>query len=57
MNDRRYCPGATPIWKNAAELPVTPRMQALQGLAGQFEERLVEPNSGLGQAITYSQNH
>ena len=35
-----------------------PRMQALHDwMARQFEERLVEPNSGLGQAITYLQNH
>jgi len=35
-----------------------PRMQALQDwMTKQFAERLVEPNSGLGQAITYLQNH
>jgi hypothetical protein len=35
-----------------------PRMQALHDwMARQFAERLVEPNSGLGQAITYLQNH
>jgi transposase len=35
-----------------------PRMQALHDwMARQFEEHLVEPNSGLGQAITYLQNH
>jgi hypothetical protein len=35
-----------------------PRMQALQdGMTKQFAERRVEPNSGLGQAITYLQNH
>ena len=35
-----------------------PRMQALQDwMARQFAERRVEPNSGLGQAITYLQNH
>jgi transposase len=35
-----------------------PRMQALHAwMAKQIEERLVEPNSGLGQAIAYMQNH
>ncbi len=35
-----------------------PRMQALQDwMARQFADHLVEPNSGLGQAITYLQNH
>jgi hypothetical protein len=35
-----------------------PRMQALQDwMTKQFAERRVEPNSGLGQAITYLQNH
>jgi hypothetical protein len=35
-----------------------PRMQALQDwMAKQFEAHAVEPNSGLGQAITYMQNH
>jgi len=35
-----------------------PRMQSLHDwMARQFAERLVEPNSGLGQAITYLQNH
>ena len=34
------------------------RMQALHDwMARQFAERLAEPNSGLGQAITYLQNH
>ena len=33
-------------------------MQALHDwMARQFAERTVEPNSGLGQAITYMQNH
>jgi hypothetical protein len=35
-----------------------PRMQALHDwMAKQFADHLVEPNSGLGQAITYLQNH
>ena len=35
-----------------------PRMQALRDwMARQFADHLVEPNSGLGQAITYLQNH
>ena len=35
-----------------------PRMKELeQWLREQFAERKVEPNSGLGQAITYMQNH
>ena len=35
-----------------------PRMQALhEWMAKQIEEHLVEPNSGLGQAIAYMQNH
>jgi len=35
-----------------------PRMQALHDwMARQFADHLVEPNSGLGQAITYLQNH
>jgi hypothetical protein len=35
-----------------------PRMQALhEWMAKQIKEHLVEPNSGLGQAITYMQNH
>jgi len=35
-----------------------PRMQALETwCAAQFAERRVEPNSGLGQAITYLQHH
>jgi len=35
-----------------------PRMQALRDwMAKQFADHLVEPNSGLGQAITYLQNH
>jgi len=35
-----------------------PRMQALHDwMARQFAERRVEPNCGLGQAITYLQNH
>ena len=35
-----------------------PRMQALQDwMARQFHDHAVEPNSGLGQAITYMQNH
>ena len=35
-----------------------PRMQALQDwMAKQFKDRTVEPNSGLGQAIAYMQNH
>jgi hypothetical protein len=35
-----------------------PRMQALERwCAAQFAERTVEPNSGLGQAITYLQHH
>ena len=35
-----------------------PRMQALEEwFREQFAERKVEPNSGLGQAITYMQNH
>jgi len=35
-----------------------PRMQALHDwMAKPFEERRVEPNSGLGQAMTYMQNH
>ena len=35
-----------------------PRMQALSDwMAKQFEDHLVEPNSGLGQAMTYMQNH
>jgi hypothetical protein len=35
-----------------------PRMQELeQWFREQFAERKVEPNSGLGQAITYMQNH
>jgi hypothetical protein len=35
-----------------------PRMQALSDwMARQFEDHLVEPNSGLGQAMTYMQNH
>jgi hypothetical protein len=35
-----------------------PRMQALHDWMGQqFKEHRVEPNSGLGQAITYLQNH
>jgi hypothetical protein len=36
----------------------SPHMEKLKDwMARQFEERLVEPNSGLGQAITYMQNH
>jgi transposase len=36
----------------------SPRMKELeQWLREQFAERKVEPNSGLGQAITYMQNH
>jgi hypothetical protein len=36
----------------------SPRMQALETwCATQFAERTVEPNSGLGQAITYLQHH
>jgi hypothetical protein len=35
-----------------------PRMQALHDwMARQFHDHAVEPNSGLGQAITYMQNH
>jgi transposase len=35
-----------------------PRMQALEDwMARQFAEHLVEPHSGLGQAISYMQNH
>jgi transposase len=35
-----------------------PRMQALhEWMAKQIKEHLVEPNSGLGQAIAYMQNH
>lgn len=35
-----------------------PLMKALENwFAEQFPERKVEPNSGLGQAITYMQNH
>jgi hypothetical protein len=35
-----------------------PRMKELeQWFAEQFAERKVEPNSGLGQAIAYMQNH
>ena len=35
-----------------------PRMQALHDwMTKQFAERTVEPHSGLGQAITYMQNH
>jgi transposase len=35
-----------------------PRMQALHAwMAKQIEEHLVEPNSGLGQAIAYMQRH
>jgi transposase len=35
-----------------------PRMQALSDwMAKQFEDHRVEPNSGLGQAIAYMQNH
>jgi hypothetical protein len=35
-----------------------PRMQALQDwMVQQFETHAVEPNSGLGQAITYMHNH
>ena len=35
-----------------------PRMQALSDwMAKQFEDHRVEPNSGLGQAMTYMQNH
>jgi hypothetical protein len=35
-----------------------PRMQALSDwMAKQFEDHRVEPNSGLGQAVTYMQNH
>ena len=35
-----------------------PRMQALeQWMTAQFEQRLVEPNSTLGEAIRYMQNH
>ena len=35
-----------------------PRMKALQDwMTTQFETHAVEPNSGLGQAITYMQNH
>jgi hypothetical protein len=35
-----------------------PRMQALHDwMAKQFKDRTVEPNSGLGQAIAYLQNH
>jgi transposase len=35
-----------------------PRMQALEEwMARQFAEHTVEPNSGLGQAISYMQNH
>ena len=35
-----------------------PRMQALHDwMAQQFADHAVEPNSGLGQAITYLQNH
>ncbi len=35
-----------------------PRMQALQDwMVTPFDEHRVEPNSGLGQAITYMQNH
>jgi len=35
-----------------------PRMQALHGwMAKQIKEHLVEPNSGLGQARAYMQNH
>ncbi|HYN79293.1 MAG TPA: IS66 family transposase [Lamprocystis sp. (in: g-proteobacteria)] len=35
-----------------------PRMRALQAwMTAQFETHAVEPNSGLGQAITYMQNH
>jgi len=35
-----------------------PRMQALHDwMAQQFHDHAVEPNSGLGQAITYMQNH
>jgi len=33
-------------------------MQALHGwMAKQIKEHLVEPNSGLGQAIAYMHNH
>jgi hypothetical protein len=35
-----------------------PRMEALeQWLRHQFDARLIEPNSGLGEAIAYMQNH
>ena len=55
------------LWSQATELAERllrhqkesgPRMKALQDwMARQFAEHTVEPHSGLGQAISYMQNH